>query len=77
MLVDNLYVENSSTPISRFDAQGNSYQMRTLDDGSQYDILKNFPTETELRAVVENYASAVEYRQMQYYWLLIYTLSKS
>jgi hypothetical protein len=34
----------SNTPISRRDADGNTYQRRTLDDGSVHEVLKNFPT---------------------------------
>ncbi|MGH8673302.1 MAG: class I SAM-dependent methyltransferase, partial [Burkholderiales bacterium] len=41
--VDNRYVEGSSTSISRRDAQGNTYQLRKLDDGSTHEVLKNFP----------------------------------
>src|SRR5918995_6022536 len=32
--LDNLYVEGSSTPVSRRDADGNTYQQRRLADGS-------------------------------------------
>ena len=76
VLVDNLYVEGSSTPISRCDEQDNTYQNRALNNGSQYEILKNFPAEPELRAAVAEYATTVEYRRMQYYWLLSYILPK-
>src|SRR6266513_3087733 len=48
--LDNRYVEGSSTAISHVDAEGNSFQCRRLDDGSEHTVLKNFPTETELRA---------------------------
>ena len=45
--LDNRYVEGSSTPVSRRDAQGNSYQTRKLDDGSSHEVLKNFPQASE------------------------------
>jgi hypothetical protein len=44
VFLDNSFVQTSSTPISRCDEQGNTYQQRTLDDGSVHEVLKNFPT---------------------------------
>ena len=52
VFIDNRYVRGSSTPISRLGAEGNSYQLRELQDGSSYEVLKNFPTEGELRDAV-------------------------
>ena len=43
-LLDNRYVEGNSTPISHRDADGNTYQRRVLEDGSEQVVLKNFPT---------------------------------
>lgn len=43
VLIDNLYVPGSSTPISHTDKHGNTYQMRLLSDGSKHLVLKNFP----------------------------------
>jgi demethylmenaquinone methyltransferase/2-methoxy-6-polyprenyl-1,4-benzoquinol methylase len=74
VLIDNLYVEGSSTPISRTDEDGNTYQTRRLDDGSEHEVLKNFPTESELRAAVEPLASNVRVEFLQYYWILSYRL---
>ena len=45
---DNCYVEGSSTPLSRTDAAGNTYQSRRLDDGSTHEVLKNFPAKKAL-----------------------------
>jgi ubiquinone/menaquinone biosynthesis C-methylase UbiE len=74
VILDNRYVPGSSTPISHVDAEGNSYQRRALADGSEHVVLKNFPTEDELRAEIGDAASAIEYVELEYYWLLGYTL---
>jgi demethylmenaquinone methyltransferase/2-methoxy-6-polyprenyl-1,4-benzoquinol methylase len=71
-LLDNLYVEGSSTPISRRDAEGNSYQARRLDDGSEHEVLKNFPSEAELVADVAGVAQNPRFTSLQYYWLFTY-----
>lgn len=44
VLTDNLYVEGVSTPLSRRDGTGNTYQLRGLDDGTSFEIVKNYPT---------------------------------
>jgi hypothetical protein len=72
VFMDNVYVEGSSTPISRTDADGNTHQIRKLDDGSTHEVLKNFPTEDELRCAVEGIASEIRIDFLGYYWILTY-----
>ena len=74
VFIDNVYVEGSSTPISRTDERGNTYQMRRLDDGSSHEVLKNFPTESALRAAMEGMAADVHVELLQYYWILTYRI---
>lgn len=50
--MDNGYAEGSSTPISRTDANGNTYQVRRLSGGSTNEVLKHFPSAPELLAAV-------------------------
>lgn len=69
LFMDNTYVAGSSTPIAERDGDGNTYQQR----GSTR-VLKNFPTERELRAALEPHARAFSYRALQYYWLAEYEL---
>jgi demethylmenaquinone methyltransferase/2-methoxy-6-polyprenyl-1,4-benzoquinol methylase len=72
VFVDNVYVEGSSTPISRKDPLGDTYQIRKLDDGSTYEVLKNFPTEHELRGAVQGVGNEAQIEFLQYYWTLSY-----
>jgi ubiquinone/menaquinone biosynthesis C-methylase UbiE len=72
VFIDNAYVDGSSTPISRTDEHGDTYQMRGLDDGSRHEVLKNFPTESELRAAVDGMATEVRLELLRYYWVLSY-----
>lgn len=69
---DNRYVGGSSGPVTRRDAEGNGYQLRTLDDGSTHEVLKNFPDEHELiaRTVKTGWGANVEL--FEHYWLLSY-----
>lgn len=70
--LDNRYVEGSSTPIARRDAAGNTYQLRTLDDGSKHDVLKNFPSVEQLSSRAGRHGDQVRVEQLDYYWLLSY-----
>jgi demethylmenaquinone methyltransferase/2-methoxy-6-polyprenyl-1,4-benzoquinol methylase len=72
VFIENRYVEGSSTPISRTDDLRNTYQTRRLDDGSTHEVLKNFPTEFELRATVDGLAADVRVELLQYYWIMSY-----
>ena len=71
-LLDNRYVEGSSTPISRRDADGNTYQRRLLEDGSEHVVLKNFPTWQELSAAVAPFARDMQLTELEYYWVFAY-----
>jgi ubiquinone/menaquinone biosynthesis C-methylase UbiE len=74
MFMDNTYVASSSTLISRTDAAGNTYQTRKLEDGSTFEVLKNFPTEEELRGTVAGRAEpvSVRFEGLRYYWVFTY-----
>ena len=69
---DNRYVEGSSTPLSRRDGEGNTYQTRKLDDGSTHDVLKNFPTDGELIGCANAHGEGAAVEQFDYFWLLTY-----
>jgi len=68
--LDNRYVAGSSTPASRHDAQGNSYQARKLDDGSSHEVLKNFPTDSELIQRASRHGWGANVDLLEHYWLL-------
>lgn len=72
VFLDNRYVQTSSTPISRRDEAGNTYQNRTLDDGTVHEVLKNFPTADQARAVLGGSARDVQWMDFEHYWVLSY-----
>jgi ubiquinone/menaquinone biosynthesis C-methylase UbiE len=74
VILDNQFAEGSSTPISRRDAEGNTYQMRHLANGEQYEVLKNFPSSAELAEAVRPVAREAHLETLTYYWLLVFTL---
>jgi len=74
VFIDNRYVPGSSTPIARVDAAGDSWQRRALDDGSQHEVLKNFPTRDEAVAALGARARDIEWTAHPHYWVLSYRL---
>lgn len=72
LLIDNGRIQLEDFPIAETDADGNTYQYRTLRDGTVHRILKNFPSEAELRALFSPLVSAFEFRQLKNFWLLEY-----
>ena len=75
VFLDNRYVPGSSTPIARRDVDGNSYQQRTLDDGSVHEVLKNFPTHAQALAAIGPQARDVSWIEHPHYWVLSYRLA--
>ncbi len=75
VFLDNSFVQTSSTPISRRDGAGNTYQNRTLDDGSVHEVLKNFPTAGAAAATLGPRARRVQWMDYTHYWVLSYELA--
>lgn len=70
VMIDNVYVEGSSTPIARTDAHGNTYQIRRLPNDERYEVLKNFPTDSTLRKRLGGHLKDIRIERFEYYWLL-------
>lgn len=78
MLMDNRYVPGSSTPVSRTDDGGNTYQQRRLANGSTHEVLKNFTSAEELARDLEaagGVAPAVD--GTRYFWVATYDLPEA
>ena len=71
LMLDNTYAEGSSTPVSRRDVEGNTYQTRRLANGEEYEVLKNFPTAGELADAIRPIAAEAHMEALQYYWLMV------
>ena len=73
VFVDNRYVEGSNWPITHTDAEGNTYQRRRLENGTEHDVLKNFPTATQLREVIERSGGCdLAILELEHYWCATY-----
>jgi SAM-dependent methyltransferase len=75
VMLDNSFVQTSSTPLTRRDADGNTYQHRTLDDGSVHEVLKNFPTRDQAFAMLGPRAHTPQWVDYEHYRVLRYELA--
>ena len=76
ILIDNLEVQCSEWPIIDRDEYGNTYQHRRVRGGAVYRVLKNFPTEAELRAITNGIGEGAQYRALENFWMYEYTIKK-
>ena len=75
VFLDNSFVQTSNLPITHSDADGNTYQTRTLDDGSVHEVLKNFPTPAQVQAATGPRASDFSWTAWTHYWAAAWTLT--
>ncbi|MBK6652141.1 MAG: class I SAM-dependent methyltransferase [Betaproteobacteria bacterium] len=72
VLLDYAFVEGVSAPIADTDADGNTYQLTRLKDGTDIRVLKNYPTEAELRFALGNHGVRTKLTQWDYFWAFEY-----
>ena len=70
VLFDNRFVPGSSTPISRTTGAGDTYQNRSLVDGSSFEVLKNFPSTDQVASLLGELCSTVSTYENEYFWLV-------
>jgi SAM-dependent methyltransferase len=70
LMIDQLYVEGLSPPISREDSWGNQYTIRQLKDGSTYEIIKNFPAPGEPEESFKELCKDISVTRRRHFWAL-------
>jgi demethylmenaquinone methyltransferase/2-methoxy-6-polyprenyl-1,4-benzoquinol methylase len=73
VFLDMLCSEYFQNEECHYDDYGNRISLRTLPDGSQFSVIKNFPDESELRTVFDNHCSRLTYHSFPdlLRWLVI------
>lgn len=69
LFADNNYVHGSNHSVVRTDEDGNTFQRRKLSDGTEWEVLKNFPDSKALEARLRRYGAHVEVRSLKYFWM--------
>jgi hypothetical protein len=70
VLLDEIYVEGVSNPVARTDAQGNTYEMVTDDEGQRVERPMSYPTDSALRKRLANAAKEIRVARWEYFWVL-------
>jgi ubiquinone/menaquinone biosynthesis C-methylase UbiE len=69
LLTDTRWVEGYRKPPVRHDEHGNTYDLRTLKDGSQFEILKNYFTRAEWEQHLASFGT-VSVEELTYVWAI-------
>jgi demethylmenaquinone methyltransferase/2-methoxy-6-polyprenyl-1,4-benzoquinol methylase len=72
VLMDNRYVEGSSSPITNQDEMGNTFQTRHLRNGEVFDVRKNFPEPSDFERLLKDKASDLQITWLPYFWICTY-----
>jgi hypothetical protein len=64
------YVAPYSSPISRLDEWGNLYTVRRLASGVIYEIIKNYPSDDELRGAFAGICEDICVMRTSEFWAL-------
>ncbi len=75
LMFDELASESRTRPASRTDATGNRYEMRTLQSGERFEIVKNLYDERTLRELFDGWADDLQSRTLENFWVLSYRVA--
>ena len=70
VLLDEVYVEGVSNPVARTDAQGNTYEIVTDEEGRRVERVMSYPTDSALRKRLANAAKEIRVARWEYFWVL-------
>lgn len=76
VFMDSNYVKGSNHPISYTDEEGNTFQTRKLENGTEHLVLKNFPSVGFLITKLLSVATDIKFINYKHYWILSYKIEK-
>lgn len=60
--------------ITKTDTYGNTYQTRTLENGTAHMVLKNFPSQEYIVQLLSKFSTGISYIDLEHYWIVSCTL---
>jgi SAM-dependent methyltransferase len=73
-ITDNIYMNSIGGTLVKKDSDENTYKIRTLENGMQHEILKNYYDKKELDEIFSPYSNNLEIHIGQCFWWLSYTI---
>lgn len=70
LMIDQRYPESDGMPTFRRDRAGNRYELRSVENGRVFQIIKNYPTPEELQASMGEVCEEVEVTSLRHFWAL-------
>ena len=75
VMADNVYVPGVGGELVSRPGENDTYKLRTLADGSRYEVLKNYYDRELLSLLLAPFASGLRVNVARFYWWLCYTLA--
>jgi len=75
IMTDNIYNKDIGGELINKYGDENTYKLRTLNDGTSYQIIKNYYNEEELNIIFRRYSSEIKINIEKYYWWIKYKLN--
>jgi demethylmenaquinone methyltransferase/2-methoxy-6-polyprenyl-1,4-benzoquinol methylase len=75
IFIDMMTRKEFENEIVYYDEDGNRVSLRSLPDGSEYEIIKNFPSKSDLLSIIEGTGDDISYLEFGTLkrWMMIYT----
>jgi ubiquinone/menaquinone biosynthesis C-methylase UbiE len=71
-MADNIFIEGLYGELIHKSGDDNTYRLRTLNDGSSYEIIKNYYTKEELKDLFKNFSTGFEIKFGNCFWWIKY-----
>lgn len=73
-IADNVYDESIGGILVQKENDENTYKNRTLEDGSQYEVLKNYFNKKELQEIFKSYSRGLDIHIGKCFWWVSYRI---
>jgi ubiquinone/menaquinone biosynthesis C-methylase UbiE len=70
VVIDQMYVEGICPEVSRYDEWDNRYELRNLQNGEIYEIVKNYPSDEELLNSFAELSEDIRIVRFDHFWAL-------